>query len=379
MTRARSGITRSGGEITKELDIINAVVARFPSEESAALALGRTPGVELVENDDYRYWLSADTARSGLPSLENFMLEAAKVEVPVSTAQPVQQPVSTQQFPWGIRRMGASAAWKKVTGRGVKVCVLDSGIDTDHPDLLPNYATGYNFVTPGAPPEDDNGHGTHVSGTIAAAHNLFGVIGMAPRASLFEAKVTDSIGSGKTSWLIDGLAWCQRNGTIVANMSLGNPKPSEALRRAIKAAYDGGMTLVAASGNDPKLPVAYPAAYPEVIAVSALAPEFSNSSGTVVTPEGVASFSTTGPEVDIIAPGLMIYSTAMGGSYTMKSGTSMASPHVAGAAALAVNLGYTTPDEIRGALERAAVKLPGLTDNQQGFGIINVGNIPVKR
>ncbi|HAH31929.1 MAG TPA: hypothetical protein DCL44_06405 [Elusimicrobia bacterium] len=377
--RIHSSITRGGGEITKELDIINAVVARFPSEESAALALSRMPGVELVENDDYLYRLFADDEMPGLPSLENFIIKADEVVVKFSTSRPVKQPVSTQKLPWDIRRMGARAAWQQVTGRGVKVCVLDTGIDTDHPDLLPNYAAGSNFVNPGTPPEDDKGHGTHVSGTIAAADNRFGLIGMAPDASLYEAKVLDSSGSGKTSWLIDGLAWCKMNGASVANMSLGNTQVSEALHKAIQAVYDGGMTLVASSGNDPKAPVHYPAAYPEVIAVSASAPGISDSSGTIITPESLAAFSSIGPEVDMIAPGQRIYSTARGGAYIMMSGTSMAAPHVAGAAALAVSLGYVTPVEIRRALELAAVKLPGLTEEQQGFGMINAGNIPIKR
>ena len=384
LSRAITGIARGGGEITKELEIINAVVARFPSEERAALVLSRLTGVKLVENDDYLYRLSADEVPPCLPALETFMLEASALEVPVSTALPVQ-PVNTQKLPWGIKRMGAPAVWSAAAytwGRGVKICVLDTGIDTDHPDLAANYAGGYNFVTPGAAPEDDKGHGTHVSGTIAAANNVFGVIGMAPMASLLEAKVLDSSGSGKTSWLIDGLAWCQKSGARVANMSLGNPKPSDALHEAIKAVYNdgmaGGMVVVAASGNDPNVPVCYPAAYPEVIAVSALAPVTVGSSGTVI-PESAASFSSIGPEVDVIAPGRMIYSTAMGGFYTMMNGTSMASPHVSGAAALAITLGYVSPSEIKLALMRAAVKLPGLTGDQQGFGMINVANIPVKR
>ncbi|HBB68243.1 MAG: hypothetical protein A2X28_02890 [Elusimicrobia bacterium GWA2_56_46] len=376
LNRAASVITRGGGEITRELNLINAVVASFPSEESASQSLNRMPGVVLVENDEYLYWLLGEEIPSGIPSLENFMRAAA--QAPVPAARPAEQPVSTQKLPWGMKRMGASAAWQKVTGRGVKVCVLDTGIDTDHPDLAANYADGYNFVNPGAAPEDDTGHGTHVSGIIAAAHNSFGVIGMAPGASLYVGKTMDAKGGGKISWLIDGLGWCRDKGARIVNMSLGSPKPSEAAYKAIKAVYAEGVTIIAASGNDPKASVSYPAAYPEVIAVSALTPETWSVSG-ILTPEGVDPLASTGPEVDIIAPGQIIYSTALEGSYNTMNGTSMAAPHVAGAAALAMSFGYVTPAEIRGALERAAVKLPGLTSDQQGFGLINVGNIPAKQ
>ncbi|MDA8132072.1 MAG: S8 family serine peptidase [Elusimicrobia bacterium] len=169
----------------------------------------------------------------------------------------------------------------------------------------------------------------------------------------------DKNGSGQYSWIISGIEWAVEHRMDVINMSLGGGQGNEALQQVMEKAGEAGVTVVCAAGNDSG-PVNYPAKYPQAIAVSA-----SDSS------DKIASFSSRGPEIAVIAPGVNIYSTKKGGGYTTLSGTSMASPHVAGLAALAIGAGAHGPDAVRKALTGAAAKLPGLTSDQQGAGLVD--------
>jgi subtilisin len=242
-----------------------------------------------------------------------------------------QPSVLAETIPVGVAQIMAPAAWGNSQGKGIRVGVVDTGIDFNHPDLKTNYAGGMSFV-PGAPtPMDDQGHGTHCAGTIAAAINGAGVVGVAPQASLYAAKVLDLNGSGQFSWVIAGIDWCIQNRMHIISMSLGGSSAPTALQTICNVAWSKGVLLVAAAGNaqggQPVPPattnVGFPAKYKNVIAVSAI------DSSNVIT-----SFSSRGAEVDLCAPGLNVLSTAPGGGYATKSGTSMACPHVAGAAAL---------------------------------------------
>ncbi|PKM78866.1 MAG: hypothetical protein CVU88_08760, partial [Firmicutes bacterium HGW-Firmicutes-13] len=235
------------------------------------------------------------------------------------------------------------------------VAILDTGIDLDHPDL--HVAGGENFSL-GKSYDDKNGHGTHVAGIVAALDNGAGVIGVAPGANLYAVKVLNNAGSGWWSDLIAGLQWCVDNGMEVANMSLGATSAPPDVLDACDAADNAGLLLVAAAGNEYGGDVIYPAAYDSVIAVSA-----TNSS------DELASFSSVGPEVELAAPGVNIYSTYKDGSYTTMSGTSMASPHVAGTAALVIAAGI--PD-VRGRLQITADDL-GATgwDSKYGYGLVD--------
>jgi subtilisin len=242
-----------------------------------------------------------------------------------------QPTVLAETIPAGVAQILAPAAWGNSQGKGIRVGVVDTGIDFNHPDLKPNYAGGMSFV-PGAPtPMDDQGHGTHCSGTIAAAINGAGVVGVAPQASLYGVKVLDSNGSGQFSWVVAGIDWCIQNKMHIISMSLGGSAAPTALQTICNVAWKQGLLIVAAAGNDqpghPVPPAAsnvgYPGKYKNVIAVSAI------DSGNVIT-----YFSSRGPEVDLCAPGLNVLSTAPGGGYATMSGTSMACPHVSGAAAL---------------------------------------------
>jgi len=173
----------------------------------------------------------------------------------------------------------------------------------------------------------------------------------------------DSNGSGQYSWIIDGIQWAVNNKMNVINMSLGGPSGSDALKAAIDAAYKAGVVIVCAAGNDSG-PVNYPAKYDSAIAVSA-----SDSS------DKLASFSSRGSEIDFIAPGVSIYSTYKGGVYKTLSGTSMASPHMAGLAALVVGYGIKEPAKVVEVLKKSASSL-GLKPEEEGYGLVDAAKIP---
>lgn len=265
----------------------------------------------------------------------------------VSASRILSQPA--QVVPSGVKRIGAGAQ----TGAGVGVAVIDTGIDLTHPDLKANIAPlSKTCVVNTQSANDDNGHGTHVAGTIAALNNTIGVVGVAPSATLYPVKVLDRNGSGSWSSVICGIDWVTAHaGSIkVASMSLGGAGTSDnncgltnndALHQAICRSVAAGVTYVVAAGNNGVDSAnSVPAAYDDaVITVSALADSDGKAGGlgsaTSYGPDDTfASFSNYGSVVDIAAPGVSIYSTWKGGTYNTISGTSMATPHVSGAAAL---------------------------------------------
>lgn len=263
---------------------------------------------------------------------------------------------------WGVEHIGTRRVHQAGnTGQGIKLAIIDTGIDYIHddpddqpyvvdPEFLGNYAGGYDFYNGDDDPYDDNGHGTHVAGIAAAEKNGYLVVGVAPGVELYALKILSAAGEGEYSHLIAALGWAVDNGMDVVNMSLGGHEPSEALRDAVAAAHAAGVTMVGASGNINPLvwqellygcPVVYPAAYDEVIAVS-----FTGAN------DRLTGYSCTGPQVTIAAPGDQIYSPVPIGTcmfctpygYSAQSGTSMASPHVAGVAALLLSAGIPDSD-----------------------------------
>jgi len=267
---------------------------------------------------------------------------------------------------WGVKRIGAGLvhdSWNK--GTGVKVAVIDTGIDYNHPDLSLNYRGGYDFYNKDNDPMDDHGHGTHVAGTIAALDNGIGVVGVAPEAELYALKVMNSSGSGSYSAVIAALEWCVENGIQVTNSSFGSSSDAGiSVKNAFdNAYYKHGIINISSAGNSGNRSgtgdnITYPARYDSVIAVAA-----------TDQLDRRTSFSSTGPDLEIAAPGMSIYSTLMGGGYGLKSGTSMASPHVAGTAALMIAAGVS---DIRGQLQSTADDLgaPGW-DSQYGYGLVD--------
>ncbi|WP_435064741.1 S8 family peptidase [Halobaculum sp. EA56] len=269
-----------------------------------------------------------------------------------------------QQLPWGIDRTDSEVAHANGdTGAGADVAIIDTGIDSDHPDLEANLGAGKAFVSAKGPYaedwDDDNDHGTHCAGIADADDNTEGVVGVSTEATLHAVKVLDKRGSGSFSDVAAGIEYTADQGWDVGSLSLGASSGSQTVKDACTYAYDKGVLLVAAAGNDGPCTdcVGYPAAYSECIAVA------SSASG-----DTLSDFSSTGPEVELIAPGSDIYSTVIGG-YDTFSGTSMACPHVSGAGAQLMANGYTNT-EARSRLKSTAEDI-GLGDSEQGSGLLD--------
>jgi len=287
-----------------------------------------------------------------------------------------------QVVPFGVLRIGGNLS-SAAAGDGsdnipIDVAVIDTGI-YKHPDL--NVVGGKNCST-GKSYNDGNGHGTHVAGTIGALDNEFGVVGVAPGARLWAVRVLNNAGSGTWSSVICGIDFVTANANTikVANMSLGGSGGAGScsdggLHEAICNSVKAGVTYVVAAGNESD-DAAYhvPAAYDQVITVSALA-DFDGQSGGLAgatcrsdEDDTFANFSNYGSGVDIIAPGVCILSTWNDGGYYTISGTSMASPHVAGAAALYIaNHPGASPDEVKAALINAGSDNWNNSDDPDGI------------
>ena len=361
-----------GGEIKFTYRMIPAIAASVP--EDAIQGLMRNPRVTIVEPD------------VAIHAMED-------------------------SYPWGVTQIGADIVHGSgKNGSGVKIAILDTGIDYTHPELLPPiYAGGYDFVNGDIYPMDDNGHGTHVAGIIAAADNDSGIVGVAPGVQIYALKVLDSTGSGSFSNVIAALEWATGGSTLpgsirvdITNNSYGSTedpdywyhlffpgKPGPVETAFSLTYYQDGVLNVAAAGNSGSGSdtVIYPARYDSCIAVAAT--DSSNNR---------ASFSSTGPKVELAAPGVNIYSTVprsgqLGdpSGYRYLSGTSMATPHVTGAAALVRSSpeavardanhdgayetngdGTWTNVEIRNLLQATADDLGAAgRDNLYGYGLVD--------
>lgn len=242
---------------------------------------------------------------------------------------PVEQP--PQEIPWGITRINAISAASTVDESSVIVAILDTGMDLDHPDLAALYVWGYDVVNQDTLPDDDHGHGSHCAGTIAGIDNEIGVVGVAPNVGLYILKVLNRRGSGTDAQVATGILMATNGpdatpGTSddadIISMSLGGTYSVE-IEDAVAYAISYGVVVVAATGNDGADVPSYPAGYDGVIKV-----------GATDINDDVADFSNRGET--ILAPGVSVYSTYKNAGYATMSGTSMATPHVAGVCALAI-------------------------------------------
>jgi len=234
---------------------------------------------------------------------------------------------------WSLKLFGVPDAWQSTQGEKVRVAVLDTGIDENHPDLVDAIDDARDFTRSPHGPIDVNGHGTHTAGTIAARQNDVGVVGVAPKCRLLIGKVLGDSGAGDGAGVAAGIDWAADSGADLISMSLGSPAPDERIALAIERAVSKGKFVIAAAGNSGRQnDVGFPARWKgrpneqrDTIAVAA------------VDRDGrVARFSSRGPEVDIAAPGVDITSTYKGGGYATLSGTSMATPFVSGVVALSI-------------------------------------------
>lgn len=322
------------------------------SEEALVRALGG--------DVKYRYWIVPAIAAT----LPEPAIQALQANPSVVRIEPVIEAYAVGEYTWGVARIGAPLVHEASDfGANVNVAVIDSGVDYTHPDLSLNYKDGYDFVNDDVDPMDDHGHGTHVAGTIAAA--TCPGVGVAPSANIYALKVLSASGSGDYADIVAAIQWCTENDIDIANLSLGSKgDPGVTVQQACDTAYAAGVLIVAAAGNEGRPngkgdTVIYPARYNSVIAVAA-----SDSS------DRRASFSSTGPDVELIAPGVSILSTIPNDAYASWSGTSMASPHVAGAAALVWAAVPTLSNEgVRTLLASTSEDL-GLDSTQQGWGLV---------
>ncbi len=330
-----------GGDINHKYSIIPAIACKLPVQ--AINVLQKNPNVAYVEED--------------------FEVTALEYGYP------------TQD--WGITKIGAESLHKQevaVLGSGIVVGVIDTGVNKYHEDLNMKIGGGWDFVNNDNDPMDDNGHGTHCAGIVAAAINSVAVVGVAPEATINAYKVLNSRGSGTISIIVAGINQAVIDGVDVISMSLGSTSYSQALYDACLAAKSSGIVVVASSGNSENTAigstVTYPAKFESVIAV-----------GATDVNDKLASFSSTGPEVDVVAPGVNILSdykdvTPTDGrncdTYYM-SGTSMACPHVAGTVALMLEVNKElTPSQIQTILQSKAKDLGNVGfDNYYGYGRVD--------
>lgn len=323
----------AGGKIKYTYHLIPAIAASIP--DTAIEALQKNPNITNVELDIMVYALDDELDNS-----------------------------------WGVKRIGAGLVHDFGNkGVGVKVAIIDSGVDYGHVDLDDNFETllGYDFVNDDNDPMDDNGHGTHVAGTVAAEDNgdvMVGVVGVAPGASLYALKVLDSKGSGRYSDVIAALQWCVDHKIQITNNSYGSSgDPGVIVKEAFDNAYSARILHIAAAGNSGNSygvgdNIIYPARYDSVIAVAATDKS-----------DKRASWSSTGSDLELSAPGVAINSTLLGGGYGEKSGTSMASPHVAGTAALVIAAGIS---DVRAQLQNTADDLGAIGwDSKYGYGLVD--------
>lgn len=337
----RDLIHRANGKIKRTFKLIPAMVTELSEQEIDTIRNDKN--VSFVEED------SIVTAVQSVPGPE--YLDA-----------------------WGIPQIGADLAHESGNrGQGVKIAVIDSGIDYTHPDLDGNYKGGYDFVFKDEDPHDDswNSHGTHVAGVIAAEADGEGVVGVAPEADLYAVKVLDGAGYGLISWVIAGLEWAVENEMDVVNMSIGHTEHNQALQDACDRAYEAGLLLVGAAGNTRGGEVTYPGVYESVIAVTATDQD-----------DLIAWMSPEGPEVELSAPGLGVWSTVRRG-HGYLHGTSQAAPHVTGTAALFLSAGLDDVNgdqnidvkDLRATLQATAVDLDvSGRDSVYGYGLVDAAS-----
>ena len=299
-------------QLTEQILLDADITLRTPEQTYSSALKG--VAIELTENEADKLALSSSVKGVYPDMMVNFGLPEVTIK-----AKPAPQPVA-QSTPWGIARIGGSA-----DGTGKIAWIIDTGIDMDHPDLTVDQTRGKNFVTTSALPDDDNGHGTHCAGIVAAKNNNLGVVGVAAGATVVPIKVLNRRGSGAYSAIIEGVDYVAANAASgdAVNMSLGGPAYLP-LDQAIQALAEKGIKVALAAGNESQdannvSPARVNGA--DIYTISAMKKNDIFDS----------TYSNYGnPPVDYCAPGTAIYSTYKGGGYATLSGTSMAAPHACG-------------------------------------------------
>jgi subtilisin len=365
-------VALSGSSVLHTLYLINALAIQLPvvGTDVALAFLRAHPAVQRVDDDPLMGLQGAGSDGAGSDGV---------------FVTPATAPV-TEFYPWGIDWIGAAdvqAQYPGLGGDGVKVVLIDTGVDPTHPDLRQNIIGGYNALAGQDSRNwgDDNGHGTHVAGTLAARLNSLGVIGVAPRVRIYVFKTLDQKGMGRTSDVINALQRVTPDMRIIAG-SCGTDLVWPSFEDAIHRLYQAGKLMVFSAGNycttssaqgqggdascttTPPADIKFPARYPGVIAV-----------GASDANDQVPSFSRSGPAMvdhGVVAPGVNIFSDNRGGGFGLMTGTSASTPHVVGAVALALQLQRDLSyEELLDLLWQTAKDL-GYPPEQQGAGRINV-------
>ncbi len=354
-------------EITKESVTPEPKKGIIQKDETRKIVnVGKTLTESEIQEIEEKYAVefSSDTPKKGIyvvttssesktETLQEDLNATVEVDIPVR--------MSAQTLDWGVTRIGADKVWSKSTGTGVKVAVIDTGVERTHSDLSSNIVAGYDYVNNDTDPTDDNGHGTHVAGIIASVNNTVGNVGVANKTQIMPVKVLNNQGYGYLSDVAKGVYFATDNGARIINMSLGSTSDSLTLKNAITYATQKGVLVIAAAGNSSGQPCEYPAAYTSVVCV--VATDTSNK---------LASFSNMGGE--LAAPGVSNYSSYIGNTYRYMSGTSMATPHVAGAAAVILSMcNSCSTTDVRNLLRSTAVDLGVVgRDSVFGYGLVDL-------
>ncbi len=351
-------IKKHSGVLLKEIPAINAIVVSVPKNLRASLASDAT----VIKHARY----IEDDVRINIP----------RVNITIAPENSIALVPNDPLYPelWGMRMIQANYTWDVTTGsKNVIVAVIDTGVDYTHEDLgAVNASIGWDFVNDDPNAMDDNGHGTHVAGIVAATiNNNVGVVGVAPGITVMPVKVLDARGSGWTSDIASGITYAADHDAKILSMSFGSWFPSKAMEDATKyAVYTKGALAFAASGNDGMQLNTYPAAYNWVLAIAAVGYNGNR-----------ASYSNYGAFVDLAAPGggndgnpsHDILSTWPGNTYAYAAGTSMATPHASGVAALywSYNTSLTNAQVGRALIKNADDKGTAGRDNYYGYGLVD--------
>ena len=273
---------------------------------------------------------------------------------------------SMQMIPWSIKEFDVEKAWQKSTGSKVIVAVIDTGCDKDHPDIKDNLLNGYNCIDNNSNVDDDNGHGTHVAGTIGAINNNLGIVGTAPNVKILPVKVLNNKGEGNNISVGNGVKWAVDNGAHIITMSLGSPLTDKYLEKSIEYAVENNVVIFCAAGNSGNnMDIMYPAKLDTTISV-----------GSIGRNLEISNFSCCGDGLDFVAPGEDIISCVPNNSYASMSGTSMATPYAVGCASLLLsykNLAIKHKNEYIQEFKKEAIHIKGMYSGQkryEGNGII---------
>ncbi len=334
LSGATSGASAAGEPAGTDRYVPGRILVGYRAEASAkgrtaVRAVGGTVADSLPTLSIDAVDVPADRVDSALATLQADPTIAFAERDPIVrlySPAPVWQPNDPfRRDQWGLDRTGVPVAWDLTRGSpDIVVAVLDTGVDAKHEDLNGQLVDGYDFVRNSRTPDDDNGHGTHVTGIIvAAANNGLGISGVAPNSRVMPIKVMSAMGNGSHFTIAQGIEHALRNGARILNLSMGGDTPSQTLKAAVDHAWEVGALVVAASGNDNTDKPSYPAAWPNVVSVGALN-----------TDDTRAPFSNYGSTISVVAPGVAILSTLPGNRYEAWPGTSMAAPFVSGIAAL---------------------------------------------